>query len=171
MIYHFYIPLLFFVPISSSNFSHINLPKEDLPYYLSKLPQASIQCMKNENCPYKKYLNQTKCWGYEHDCSWKNQYSIPACPGDHKGWVSSKFAQQSAFYSQADFGYIKDQLKGMKILCEPLFQHDSSLECTEHLRFCRGRNIMINFTRLKTVKIQYATKWMYLVSKIYFITL
>lgn len=33
-------------------------------------------------------------------------------------------------------------------MCEPLFPDDSSLECSEHLSFCRGRNIMINFTRL-----------------------
>lgn len=33
-------------------------------------------------------------------------------------------------------------------MCEPLFQGDSSLECSEYLRYCRGRNIMINFTDL-----------------------
>ncbi|KAJ8933646.1 hypothetical protein NQ318_019291 [Aromia moschata] len=36
----------------------------------------------------------------------------------------------------------------MKVFCESLFPDDSSLECSEHLRFCRGRNIMINFTKL-----------------------
>lgn len=33
-------------------------------------------------------------------------------------------------------------------MCEPLFPDDSSLECSEHLSFCRGRNLMINFTKL-----------------------
>lgn len=32
--------------------------------------------------------------------------------------------------------------------CDPLFQADSSLECSGHMRFCRGRNIMVNFTAL-----------------------
>lgn len=36
----------------------------------------------------------------------------------------------------------------MMVMCEPTFPDDSSLECSEHLRFCRGRNIMINFTDL-----------------------
>lgn len=29
-----------------------------------------------------------------------------------------------------------------------VFQDDSSLECSEHMRFCRARNVMLNFTDL-----------------------
>lgn len=36
----------------------------------------------------------------------------------------------------------------MTLICEPLFIHDSSLECSKNLKFCRGRNIMVNFTDL-----------------------
>lgn len=36
----------------------------------------------------------------------------------------------------------------MKIICEPLFPKDAVLECTKYLRFCRGRNLMLNFTDL-----------------------
>lgn len=36
----------------------------------------------------------------------------------------------------------------MRIMCEPIFQADSSLECNDYLRFCRGRNLMLNFTDL-----------------------
>lgn len=32
--------------------------------------------------------------------------------------------------------------------CLFILKDDSSLECTNHLKFCRGRNIMINFTNL-----------------------
>lgn len=32
------------------------------------------------------------------------------------------------------------------MLCTPLFPNDSMLECSKSLRFCHGRNIMINFT-------------------------
>lgn len=37
------------------------------------------------------------------------------------------------------------------------FQDDSSLECSKYLRFCRGRNIMINFKDLinRTEPIRY----------------
>lgn len=36
----------------------------------------------------------------------------------------------------------------MTIMCEPTFVTDSSLECSQYVRFCRGRNLMINFTDL-----------------------
>lgn len=40
----------------------------------------------------------------------------------------------------------------MTVYCEPTFIHDSSLECSQYARFCRGRNIMLNFTDLITRK-------------------
>lgn len=36
------------------------------------------------------------------------------------------------------------------LMCEPFFPHDSSLECSKYLRFCRGRNILLNLTDLST---------------------
>ncbi|CAH1183795.1 unnamed protein product [Phaedon cochleariae] len=131
-----------------TNFTTINLPDEHMQYYFRNFPELAQHCSNEENCKYKNQLNSSKCWGYEFDCKWEDQYSIPHCPGDHKGWVSSKFAQKSTFHTQADFGYIKQQLGEMKVLCEPLFATDSSLECSDHLRFCRGRNIMMNFSKL-----------------------
>lgn len=139
---------IYIIPALSDNFSFINLPEEHLPYYYSNYPDISKKCFADPDCPHKKYLNKNKCWGYEPHCTWDKQYSIPACPGDHKGWVKTKFDQQSTFYTQADFGFIKEQFKEMMVICEPFFPDDSSLECSEHLRFCRGRNIMINFTDL-----------------------
>lgn len=40
----------------------------------------------------------------------------------------------------------------LMVLCTPLFPNDSMLECTKNMRFCHGRNIMINFTELATEK-------------------
>lgn len=134
--------------VVSVNFSTINLPEEHLQYYFANFPLLAKECESDPDCPFKDHLNKDKCWGYEHNCKWDKQYSIPSCPGDHRGWVKSKFDQQNAFYSQADFGFVKQQRQEIKIYCDPLFQTDSSLECSEHLRFCRGRNIMINFTAL-----------------------
>lgn len=130
------------------NFSSINLPQEHLPYYFASLPNAAEKCRKDKECPYEKYLDKDLCWGYEFGCQWEKQYSRPFCPGDHRGWVKSKKDQERTFYTQADFGFVKQQLKELMVLCEPLFIDDSSLECSEHLRFCRGRNIMVNLTKL-----------------------
>lgn len=66
-------------------------------------------------------LNTKDCWGYESSCKSKNSFSIPHCPGEHKGWVATKNAQLETFYAQGDFGYVRDQRREMMILCEPLF--------------------------------------------------
>ncbi|KAK4878909.1 hypothetical protein RN001_007055 [Aquatica leii] len=141
--------LYFCVQVLCLDYSKINLPNDHLPYYFYNYPKIGQQCETDSDCPYT-YVHSDKCWGYEYSCTWENQYSIPSCPGDHRGWVKTKFDQQNTFYTQADFGYIKQQLRELKVLCEPLFPQDSSLECSEHMRFCRGRNIMINFTSLLT---------------------
>lgn len=49
-------------------------------------------------------------------------------------------------------GYVKNQINGMMTLCAPLFPNDSMLQCSKNLGFCRGRNIMINFTELANLK-------------------
>ncbi|GLG99759.1 EGF domain-specific O-linked N-acetylglucosamine transferase, partial [Gryllus bimaculatus] len=117
---------------------------------LANYPAVAEKCKEDEKCPYKDELDKNVCWGYEHGCRAQNSYSRPSCPGDHKGWVKTKQDQLNTFYSQGDFGYIKDQLQEMMVICEPTFVDDSSLECSKHLRFCRGRNIMINFTDLSS---------------------
>lgn len=55
-------------------------------------------------------------------------------------------------------GYVKQQLEELTVYCEPTFVTDSFLECTQYARFCRGRNLMINFTSLVNRKepIRYA---------------
>lgn len=41
---------------------------------------------------------------------------------------------------------MQQQIHEMRVLCEPLYPTDSVLECSSYLRFCRGRNIFVNFT-------------------------
>ncbi|CAL4065105.1 unnamed protein product, partial [Meganyctiphanes norvegica] len=65
------------------------------------------------------------------------------------GWVASKAEQLTTFYNQGDFGFIKEQRDELKLYCEPKEQGDSSLECSDHLKFCRGKNIYIDFRDLK----------------------
>ena len=66
-------------------------------------------------------MDKEACWGYELNCTTDKAYSIPYCPGDHKGWVSTKKAQLETFYAQGDFGYIREQRREMTLLCKPLF--------------------------------------------------
>ncbi|XP_076644510.1 EGF-domain O-GlcNAc transferase isoform X2 [Halictus rubicundus] len=140
--------LVFAVTAIPTNYSDIDLPDDHIKYYFNSFPTLAEQCRNDTACPYKDSLDTKACWGYELDCKHKDSFSAARCPGDHKGWVTSKKAQLETFYAQGDFGYVRDQRKEMSIFCEPLFLDDSSLECSEHMRFCRARNIMINFTDL-----------------------
>uniref|UniRef100_A0A182TAF5 Uncharacterized protein n=1 Tax=Anopheles maculatus TaxID=74869 RepID=A0A182TAF5_9DIPT len=123
---------------------------------------------------YQNRKDAAACWGYEEGCTERTRYANNTCPGSYVGYVQSKQAQLDTFYSQADFGtlffdsssqpsttkhlnnfvaplkfsFVRDQIRETRIMCEPQFPHDSSLECSKYLRFCRGRNLMINFTDL-----------------------
>lgn len=66
-------------------------------------------------------LNHKGCWGYEEGCKFQDSYSIPSCPGDHKGWVKTKADQLKTFYTQGDFGYIQEQRQELMVMCEPTF--------------------------------------------------
>uniref|UniRef100_A0A182IUV3 EGF domain-specific O-linked N-acetylglucosamine transferase n=1 Tax=Anopheles atroparvus TaxID=41427 RepID=A0A182IUV3_ANOAO len=137
------------------SYQYINLPKAHLPMYFRRFPALEKQCAADENCPYRTVIASSSyqsqkdaCWGYEDACTEKGRFSNHSCPGSHVGYVKSKQAQLDTFYSQADFGFVRDQIRETRIMCEPQFPHDSSLECSKYLRFCRGRNLMINFTDL-----------------------
>ncbi|XP_022184305.2 EGF domain-specific O-linked N-acetylglucosamine transferase isoform X2 [Nilaparvata lugens] len=148
---YFLIIFIFLAPIeckTSFDFNSINLPREHLKYYFNTFTKIGEDCINDENCRFKKEVEKQGCWGYEMGCKEDTAYSKPQCLGDHKGWVKTKADQINTFYTQADFGYIREQQKEMTVMCEPLFKEDSSLECSKYLRFCRGRNLMINFTDL-----------------------
>lgn len=78
------------------------------------------------------------------------------CDGKPNGWAQSKAEQEAIFYEQGDFGYIRNRLKELKLFCIPknssgdneYLQNTSQLECTRYLRFCRGRNIVIDLSKL-----------------------
>ncbi|XP_055642825.1 EGF domain-specific O-linked N-acetylglucosamine transferase [Toxorhynchites rutilus septentrionalis] len=140
---------------SVSEYEFINLPKSHLPLYFRRYPQLAKKCLNDDRCEYRSVINsetfkarQHICWGYESDCEPNNRFSQLKCPGNYKGYVKTKEAQIETYYAQADFGFIRDQIREMRIMCEPRFPHDSALECSKYLRFCRGRNIMVNFTDL-----------------------
>ncbi|XP_054283091.1 EGF domain-specific O-linked N-acetylglucosamine transferase [Macrosteles quadrilineatus] len=129
------------------NYSEINLDPDHLRYFFNMYKELGEACMKDD-CPLKEYVGRPGCWGYEGVCPQNDTYSVPSCPGDHKGWVPSKKDQIQTFYTQGDFGYIAEQQKELMVICEPNFLSDSSLMCSKHLRYCQGRNIMVDFRDL-----------------------
>ncbi|KAL7042836.1 hypothetical protein ACKWTF_001303 [Chironomus riparius] len=138
----------------------IDLPKNHLSQYFNNLRRFTKKLNETSHGFYKDYLSSEEydrelCWGYEYGC--KKPQFIHKCPGNHSGYVKDKETQLDVFYSQADFGYVKQQLRELKVYCEPYTITDSSLECSENVRFCRGRNLMINFTDL--VKREEPFRW------------
>lgn len=75
----------------------------------------------NDNV-FQDIATKKRCWGYEEGCPKSNAYSTPVCNGNHKGWAQSNKEHVDRFYNQADFGYIKERSREMKIMCEPLFK-------------------------------------------------
>ncbi|XP_037959922.1 EGF domain-specific O-linked N-acetylglucosamine transferase [Teleopsis dalmanni] len=139
-----------------NNFKLPDLPYEHLKRYLNTFTELKAYCQQSANhCQLPENVSlsvvdgrSTACWGHEVGCSATDRFQTPICPGDHTGWVRSKSAQVETFYYQTDFGYIKQQIEELSVMCEPKYFTDSSLECTKYLRFCRGRNLMFDFRDL-----------------------
>lgn len=151
-----------FLVSTIDNFDYIDLPQTHLPYYFSEFPNVANECNKSNACLYKDWLSlneidRSKCWGYEEHCTLENAFSPAICPGDKPVWLKTKEEQLNQFYSQADFGYIRQQINEMSVICAPLYQNDSALECSKYLRSCRARNILIDFTNISIKPERYKT--------------
>lgn len=155
--------LFFIFHVDTSFNDYIDLPPNHLQFYFKSFPSAiQYYCANNKECiqtltqsqedSNRNGENDKSCWGFESDCKRTNSFAQPHCPGDHTGWVTSKQIQIDTFFVQADFGYINQQQKEMLVMCDPVFADDSVLECSKNLRFCRGRNLMLNFTNLLDIK-------------------
>uniref|UniRef100_A0A6B2E8E9 EGF domain-specific O-linked N-acetylglucosamine transferase n=1 Tax=Phlebotomus kandelakii TaxID=1109342 RepID=A0A6B2E8E9_9DIPT len=121
--------------IPSVTCKDLNLPESHVAYHLNRLSRVAPDAKE--------------CWGYEDDCDRENYaFSQPECPGEHSTYIKDKETQRNTFFNQADFGFVRQQIREQTIICEPLFPGDSSLECSKYLRFCSGRNILVNFTDL-----------------------
>jgi len=138
--------------------SRINLPPSHMVFYFNSNEKTRQKCLKDDTCPFKEAAitagepNAVKCWGYEKNCQPQNRVFLPQCPNDSGGWVKTKKEQIDIFYSQGDFGYIGDRLKELRTYCQPESANDSSLECVDHIRMCRARNIRIDFSDLNSGK-------------------
>nr|CAG4634660.1 EOG090X02IK [Alona affinis] len=118
--------------------------------YLNAFQDEASKCRTSESsCSmFRGILDTGLCWGYEADCPEHLRYSDPRCPGDHKGWVSSKEQQLKTFFDQADFGYVAQQINSKAVLCQPETEEDSSLECSQYLQYCQGTNMYLDFRDL-----------------------
>uniref|UniRef100_A0A1B0DDB1 EGF domain-specific O-linked N-acetylglucosamine transferase n=1 Tax=Phlebotomus papatasi TaxID=29031 RepID=A0A1B0DDB1_PHLPP len=111
----------------------LNLPESHVAYHLNRISRGAP--------------GSRECWGYEDDCDRDNfAFSQPECKEGHSTYIKDIETQKKTFFNQADFGFVRQQIREQSIICEPLFRDDSSLECSKYLRFCNGRNIMVNFT-------------------------
>nr|CAG4645397.1 EOG090X02IK [Lynceus sp. MCZ IZ 141354] len=130
------------------NPNKINLPDSHMTRYLNAFPEEAKKCQNSSHCISKNIIGTGLCWGYEQNCPSHLSYSQPVCNGDHRGWVQTKEAQVESFYKQADFGYVKDHINGMKVICQPETTNDTLLECSPKLQFCRASNLFIDFSDL-----------------------
>lgn len=128
-------------PQSNSVIDDLDLPVEHAQIYLNQLSALS-----NRSSTEWSDAHLLR-WGYELDSTTLpgvRRYSQPKCPGSHIGYVKDKSSQLSTFFSQADFGFIRQQMFELRVFCEPDFAHDSSLECSKNLRYCNGRNLYLD---------------------------
>ena len=73
--------------LSTLAWERINLPDSQLPFYFNSNPKMKKKCAKDDLCPYKEFLNNTKCYGYEKECKPSDKLVIGSCPDDSRGWV------------------------------------------------------------------------------------
>jgi protein O-GlcNAc transferase len=97
----------------------LDLPESHVTRYLNTFKDEAENCRNSKSCVYQNILETGLCWGYEKNCPEHLGYSSAHCPGDHKGWVSSKPQQLQTFINQADFGFVKQQLQSKTVLCKP----------------------------------------------------
>ncbi|BFZ10952.1 hypothetical protein BsWGS_13992 [Bradybaena similaris] len=126
--------------------NRINLLQSHMPFFFANNPDLKLMCEQDVTCPFKDALNLTRCWGYEKTCPTSNRLSNPDCSGDSRHWVQTKKEQLEKFWTTADFGLVMARRAEMTTFCQALQQDDSSLECCRYLRYCRARNIYIDFT-------------------------
>ena len=70
----------------------------------------------------------------------------------HLKQTSNKQDQVRLFWEQGDFGYLHQRLNEMRTYCHAEQPGDSFLECADHVRFCRARNIFFDFSSLEAAK-------------------
>ncbi|CAL9705033.1 unnamed protein product [Knipowitschia caucasica] len=127
------------------DYSRISLVPEHIPYFLHNNRKVAKLCLKDPLCPFREAAkDKPRCWGYEKDCDPKKGFGFPVCTKVDTGWAHSLEEAQDVFWKQADFGYVKERLSEMKVLCKATRPGDSSLKCSSHTRFCKATNLYLD---------------------------
>uniref|UniRef100_A0A2K6TEZ7 EGF domain-specific O-linked N-acetylglucosamine transferase n=1 Tax=Saimiri boliviensis boliviensis TaxID=39432 RepID=A0A2K6TEZ7_SAIBB len=132
------------------NYASIRLPEEHIPFFLHNNRHVATVCKKDSLCPYKKHLENLKyCWGYEKSCKPEFRFGYPVCSYVDMGWTDTLESAEDIFWKQADFGYARERLEEMHVLCQPKETSDSSLVCSRYLQYCRATNLYLDLRNIK----------------------
>ncbi|XP_012511222.1 PREDICTED: EGF domain-specific O-linked N-acetylglucosamine transferase [Propithecus coquereli] len=102
------------------NYASIRLPEEHIPFFLHNNRHVATICKKDSQCPYKKHLENLKyCWGYEKFCKPEFRFGYPVCSYVDMGWTDTLESAEDIFWKQADFGYARERLEEIHVLCQP----------------------------------------------------
>uniref|UniRef100_A0A2I3FZ17 EGF domain-specific O-linked N-acetylglucosamine transferase n=1 Tax=Nomascus leucogenys TaxID=61853 RepID=A0A2I3FZ17_NOMLE len=132
------------------DYASIRLPEEHIPFFLHNNRHIATVCKKDSLCPYKKHLEKLKyCWGYEKSCKPEFRFGYPVCSYVDMGWTDTLESAEDIFWKQADFGYARERLEEMHVLCQPKETSDSSLVCSRFLQYCRAAHLYLDLRNIK----------------------
>ena len=103
-----------------------------------------------------KQYTDSACWGHEANCPYNTTHVD--CSVAYKTKLQHNVGDKSAsdvFFSQADFGYLKEFISSLRTFCRPETQFDSSLTCSAYLQFCTGLKLIKNYHLCRRYSLQY----------------
>ncbi|XP_073448309.1 EGF domain-specific O-linked N-acetylglucosamine transferase [Aquarana catesbeiana] len=132
----------------SSSLQTIDLPGEHVPYFLYGNPDVATLCSQDPRCPFREHLTDRRsCWGYEESCRKEHRFSYPVCDKVDFAWAKNLKEAEEVFWRQADFGYVKERIDEMQVLCHPHEPGDSLLACSANLQHCRATNLYLDLRK------------------------
>jgi len=130
----------------------LTIPEEHIPYLLnSHLHVRKRYCSSSSSPHCDDAASAGLCWGYEKHCDDPAKRFFPPspCPGDSRSWASTKDEQQQQFFQHGDFGYLRKRMDEMVPICSPRTKSDSSLTCSQYLRYCQGRHLYVDLRKMR----------------------
>lgn len=147
--------LAFFPPLRCDNehsLDSLNIPEDHIPYFLNSHPHLKARyCSSSTASSCNEAAINGHCWGYEKSCDdpAKRYFPPMPCPGDSRSWAATKEDQQEQFFQHGDFGYLRKRMDELVPICSPRTKSDSSLTCSQYLRYCQGRHLYVDFRKMR----------------------
>lgn len=123
----------------------ILISSRDLLFQSDLFYKRPAECLSNGEC------REDVCWGYEKHCNNSNRLFLPMCSEPARPWSHSMEAKHELFWTQADFGYVKEVVNSIVSLCKPQRKGGSSLRCSRNERFCVAQHLYVDFRRFDEV--------------------